>query len=158
MSKITAWLYDLEMRLAARQLNPKRRALASGVSGRTLEVGIGSGQNLPFYQPDARVIGVDPDPGMLARALTRAREAPISVHLLVAKGEALPFRGSSFDAIVVTLALCSVDSQDQVLEEIHRVLKPGGKLHFMEHVRSEASGWARLQDLVTPVWKRVTSG
>jgi ubiquinone/menaquinone biosynthesis C-methylase UbiE len=158
MGKIAAWIYDLQMRLAARQLNPRRRALVRPVLGRALEIGVGTGQNLVFYQPGARVIGIDPDAGMMGRARSRAKGAPVPVHLLAARGEALPFGDGSFDAIVVTLALCSVDSQDEALGEMRRVLKPGGKLHFMEHVRSETAGWARLQDLVTPIWKTVVTG
>lgn len=158
MGKIAAWLYDLEMRLAASQLNPRRQALLRRVTGRTLEIGVGTGQNLGFYAPDSWVAGIDPDVGMLTRALRRAKDASVPVHLLAAKGEALPLRDGSFDVVVVSLVLCSVDSPDQVLEEARRVLRPGGKLHFMEHVRSEAAGWARLQDLVTPVWKTVATG
>ncbi len=158
MSKITAWLYDLEMRMAAGKLDPRRQSLLSDVEGRTLEVGVGTGQNLRFYQPDSWVVGIDPDPDMLGRAQTRVVEAAAPVHLMAAAGESLPFAAGAFDAVVVTLALCSVRSQDQVLREIHRVLKSGGKLHFMEHVRSPGPGWARFQDVVTPAWKKVASG
>lgn len=158
MGKIAAWLYDVEMRLAARQLNPRRQALTSRARGRTLEIGVGTGQNLGFYESGWRVIGIDPDMAMLGRAARRAGETCIPVQLLAAKGEAIPFEDGSFDAVVITLALCSVDSQEQVLVEVRRVLRPGGKLHFMEHVRSDAPGWARLQDLVTPLWKTVATG
>src|SRR2546429_379468 len=130
MGKIAAWLYDLEMRLAAKQLNPRRKALLRPVSGRILEIGVGSGQNLGFYQAGASVVAIDADPGMMARAVPRGRAASIPVHLVAARGEALPFRDASFDAVVVTLALCSVDSPDQALAEMRRVLEPGGKLHF----------------------------
>ena len=158
MGKIAAWLYDLEMRLAAKQLNPRRQALLGAVSGRILEIGVGTGQNLGFYHGGASVVAIDPDSGMMARALPRARATSIPVRLLAARGEALPFRDGVFDSVVVTLALCSVDSQDQVLGEMRRVIEPGGKLYFMEHVRSEATGWGRFQDVVTPVWKTVATG
>jgi len=102
--------------------------------------------------------GIDPDPDILARAQARVAEATAPVRLLAAAGESLPFAAAAFDVVVVTLALCSVASQDHVLREMHRVLKPGGKLHFMEHIRSETTGWARFQDVVTPAWKKVASG
>ncbi len=158
MSKVFACLFDLQMRLAARQLNPRRKSVASGASGRILEVGIGTAQNAPFYSPGTTVVGIDPDPAMLARARRRALEAPAAIELAAAAGEALPFRDATFDSAVLTLMLCSVDSQEDVLREVHRVLKPGGRLHFLEHVRSEAPGWARLQDLLTPVCERVAGG
>ena len=158
MSKLFACLFDLQMRLAARQLNPRRQSVASGASGRILEVGIGTAQNAPFYPPGARVIGVDPEPAMLARARRRAHDAPAAIDLAAAAGEALPFRDGTFDSAVITLVLCSVDSQENALREVHRVLKPGGHLHFLEHVRSEAPGWARVQDALTPVCKRVAGG
>lgn len=158
MGKIAAWLYDLQMRLAARQINPRRQAVAGSASGRVLEIGVGTAQNAPFYRPDATVVGIDPDPAMLARARGRVHEAPASIQLVAAEGEVLPFRDGVFDAAVVTLSLCSVDSQEQALQEVRRVLKPGGRLHFLEHVRSETPGWAFLQDAVTPVWKTVATG
>src|SRR6266542_6535413 len=109
MSKIVAWLYDLEMRLAASKLNPRRQSLLSGVAGRTLEVGVGTGQNARFYQSGSWVVGVDPDPDMLSRAQGRLGEAAVPVRLLAGEGEALPFGDSAFDAVVITLALCSMD-------------------------------------------------
>ena len=155
---LQAWVYDLAMRLAARQLSPRRRAVAGAAKGRVLELGIGTAQNAPFYDAAARVVGVDPDPAMLARARRRITESPARITLVAAAAEALPFGPNSFDDVAVTLALCSVESQEHALRELHRVLKPGGRVHFMEHVRSDRPAWATFQDVVTPFWKVVASG
>ena len=158
MGRLFAALYDLGMWLAGKQLESRRRRVVEGVSGRTLELGIGTAQNARFYPRGAEIIGVDPDPAMLDRAGRRIREAPADLHLVAAAGEALPFRDGSFDDVVVTLALCSVESLDRTLEEARRVLKPGGRLRFFEHVRSESRGWARVQDAVTPAWRVIATG
>jgi ubiquinone/menaquinone biosynthesis C-methylase UbiE len=158
LGEIPAWLYDLQMRLGARQLDPRRRAVAGGANGRILEIGIGTAQNAPFYRASSTVVGIDPDPAMLSRARRRASDAPARIHLLSAVGEALPFRGASFDGAVVTLALCTVESQERSLAEVRRVLKPGAELRFMEHVRSDSPGWAKMQDVATPIWQKVTDG
>lgn len=155
---LQAWLYDIEMRLAARDLNPRRRAIVGAAKGLVLELGIGTAQNAPFYNGDSEVIGIDPDTSMLARARTRVSKGAAHITLIAASGEALPFAQASFDSVVVTLALCSVESQARTLQELHRVLKPGGRLHFMEHVRSDNTRWAAFQDFVTPFWKTVASG
>jgi len=155
---VQAWLYDIEMRLAAGQLNPRRRAVAGGAKGLILELGIGTAQNAAFYDPSSKVVGIDPDHSMLARARKRVGQSAGHISLAAASGEALPFAQDCFDSAVVTLALCSVASQERTLDELHRVLKPGGVLHFMEHVRSDQSGWATFQDVVTPFWKTVASG
>jgi ubiquinone/menaquinone biosynthesis C-methylase UbiE len=157
MPKLVPWLYDLQMGMV-KEIRPRREAVVEHVRGRTLELGIGTGLNLPLYPPGATVVGVDPDPAMLGRARGRAHTAPVPVRLLAAAGEALPLRDGAFDRVVVTLALCSVASPDQALAEIHRVLVSGGHLHFMEHVRSDASGWARLQDLFCPLCRAGCGG
>lgn len=158
MGRLFAQLYDLQMKLLGRRLDSRRRAVVEGVEGRTLELGIGSGLNLPFYRTDATVVGVDPDAAMLRRAASRARDATAAVWLVAAAGEALPFGAGAFDEVVITLALCSVESPERALAEAHRVLKPGGRLRFLEHVRSESQGWARVQDALAPVWGAIAGG
>src|SRR5436309_3573611 len=105
MGSVKATIYDLMMRMARKQLEPRRRQVVAAASGTTLELGIGTGQNLRFYPSGTRVFGVDPDRGMLDRAVERGRETPAAVHFVAASGEALPFRDACFDEVVVTLVL-----------------------------------------------------
>ncbi|MCZ2075896.1 MAG: class I SAM-dependent methyltransferase [Bryobacterales bacterium] len=131
-----------------------RRQLVHGVSGRTLEVGCGTGRNLPLYSSTAQVIGLDPDHAALARARQRSSAIP----LVVGNVEALPFRADAFDTVVSSLVFCSVDDPRRGLQEIRRVLRSGGELRMLEHVRARSPAWAALQDRLQPLWTRVTGG
>ncbi|HZT08405.1 MAG TPA: class I SAM-dependent methyltransferase [Chloroflexota bacterium] len=158
MGKLKAALYDLLMRPAGAKLDLMRREVVSIASGRVLELGVGTGLNLRFYQPGSHVIAIDPDIAMLDRARSRADASPARVHLLVGAGESLPFRDETFDEAVATLVFCTVPSPARSLAEIRRVLKPGGRMRFMEHVRSSDPRWAHVQDFVTPVWRAMNDG
>jgi len=158
VGKLKAALYDLLMRPAGAKLDLMRREVVSIASGRVLELGVGTGLNLRFYQPGSHVIAIDPDIAMLDRARSRADASPARVHLLVGAGESLPFRDETFDEAVATLVFCTVPSPARSLAEIRRVLKPGGRMRFMEHVRSSDPRWAHVQDFVTPVWRAMNDG
>lgn len=158
MGKLGAAFYDFLMWLGARRLGPLRRTVVGEAKGRVLELGVGTGLNVPFYPAAARVVGAEPDLAMLGRARRRAAAGPPRSYLVAAVGEALPFLDGSFDEVVVTLVFCSVRSTQQTLAEIRRVLKPAGSLRFLEHVRSDRAGWARFQDAVTPLWRTVANG
>jgi SAM-dependent methyltransferase len=148
------WLYDLSVSLLERLgLRSWRRWLAGGARGLTLDLGSGTGRNLPLLPPGTRAVALDPHPDALARA---RRKAP-GVPAVVARAEALPFRGGAFDTVVSGLVLCSVDDPDAALAEIRRVLRPGGTLRLLEHVR-HAGVRGALQDLVQPAWTVVTGG
>jgi SAM-dependent methyltransferase len=146
------WLYDLGLAFAEwRGLGRWRTWLARGATGRTLDLGTGTGRNLPLLGPGARAVGVDPHADALARARRRG------IPLVVARAEALPFRTGAFDTVVVGLVLCSVEDPDAALAEVRRVLRPGGALRLLEHVR--AGGLlGRLQDLAQPAWTAFTGG
>ncbi len=133
----------------------RRAALVGPAAGRVLEVGVGTGLTLPYYRQAVEVVGVDPNPAMLERARARAAEAAAPVALEVARAEALPFEAGRFDTVVVSLVLCSVEDPAAAAREVRRVLKPGGELRVLEHVRAPGRCLARLQDLVTPLWRRV---
>jgi ubiquinone/menaquinone biosynthesis C-methylase UbiE len=149
------WLYDLGMALAdARGLGRWRRWLVGGAAGRVLEVGCGTGRNLPLYPPSARPVAVDPEWENLLRARRRAPAVP----LVQARAEALPFCGGAFETAVASLVFCSVDDPGAGLAEVRRVLAPGGALRMIEHVRARRPWAARLQDLVQPLWTRATGG
>jgi ubiquinone/menaquinone biosynthesis C-methylase UbiE len=122
-----------------------------------LELGVGTGLNLPLYPPEVgEVTGIDPDESMLRQAGRRADRAAVPVRLVPAPAEELPFEAAGFDAVVVTLALCTIPEPGIALREARRVLKPGGEFRALEHVRVEGIG--RLQEVATPVWKRVAGG
>jgi len=149
------WLYDLGMVASeATGFARWRRWLVAGARGRVLEVGCGTGRNLPLHPAGAEVTAVDPHPENLARARRRRPSA----RLLLAKAEALPFPDASFDTVLLSLVLCSVEEPAAALREVHRVLAPGGTLRAIEHVRATAPWRARLQDAVQPSWTRVSGG
>lgn len=131
-----------------------RDALSRDLTGEVLEVGVGTGRQLLHHPPGARVTAVDPDAAAIRRA---ARRAP-GVRLLVARAEALPFPDDAFDAVVFALVLCTVDDPPRALREARRVLRPGGRLRVLEHVRSPHPAIARAQAFANPVWGRLAGG
>jgi ubiquinone/menaquinone biosynthesis C-methylase UbiE len=139
-------------------LRKQRLRLAAAATGRVVEVGAGTGWNLPLYRNAAEVVAVEPDPHMLRRARKRVGKSPAPTRLVEADGQDLPFGDGEFDSAVVSLSLCTIPDPAAALAEIHRVLRPGGTLVFLEHTRSPKPRAARLQDRVTPVWRRVAGG
>jgi ubiquinone/menaquinone biosynthesis C-methylase UbiE len=124
-----------------------REALLPRINGEVLEIGGGTGANLPYYgQGVASLTVTEPSKPMIGRLQRRINEFAPRAKLLRAPAEDLPFEDDSFDAVVSTLVLCSVDDQPRAMRELHRVLRPGGRLVFMEHIRSEEERVARLQD------------
>ena len=155
-----ARLYDPLMHLPENLgLRSLRREVLRGVRGRVLELGIGTGTNLPLYPPTVeRVIGIDPDESMLGRAQRRARKTSFPVELILATAEELPFEDERFDAVISTLVFCTVADPPTALKEVQRVLKSGGEFRLLEHVKAtqERIGW--LQEKATPLWKHVAGG
>jgi ubiquinone/menaquinone biosynthesis C-methylase UbiE len=130
--------YDREADMTERWLfgTEHRRWACSKATGDTLEVGIGTGLNLPHYPPNLRITGADLSPDMLAMAVKRAKELRLRIRLTEADAEHLPFADRSFDTVVCTYALCSVRHVAAVIAEMHRVLRPGGRLILVDHIRS----------------------
>jgi ubiquinone/menaquinone biosynthesis C-methylase UbiE len=161
MGFYSRWVFPrvLDLVMQQKQMIPFRERIGKAASGCVLDVGIGSGLNLPFYgnQID-RVVGVDPSPELLRFAEERARESSNSVELLRGSGEALPIEDHSIDTAVVTFTLCSVDNAAATLAEIRRVLRPNGTLLFAEHGRAPEAGVAWWQDRLTPAWSRIAGG
>ncbi|MBD0290243.1 MAG: class I SAM-dependent methyltransferase [Thermoleophilia bacterium] len=148
-------LYDACARLADRKgLAELRRRAVAGLGGRVLEVGAGTGLNLPHYRRAERVVAVEPDRGMATRLRRRAARAPVPVQLVEARAEELPFPDGTFDHVVLTLVLCSVADPARALEEARRVLRPGGSVTFVEHVRGQGR-LGRWQDRLTPLHRRL---
>src|SRR5512136_682018 len=135
-------------------LGPWRRWLAEGVRGRTLDLGCGTGRNLPLLPPGSRAVGVDP----CHESLVRARRRHPAALLVRARAEALPFRDGAFDTVVSGLVFCSVTDPAAALSEIRRVLAPGGVLRMLEHVRSHHRLRGAIQDWIQPAWTAVSGG
>jgi ubiquinone/menaquinone biosynthesis C-methylase UbiE len=149
-----ARVWDCVVRLGGPPEQRHRDELIRGLAGRVLEIGAGTGLNLPRYGEAARVVAVEPEPTMARMASVRGREAAAHVEVLRGVAEALPFRDDAFDAVAACYVLCSVADPASALAELRRVLRPGGPLRVYEHVRSGDPRWARVQDLITPVWHR----
>lgn len=138
----------------------QRQKLVPSATGDVLEVGIGSGLNLPFYDADrvSRVWGLDPSEAITRRALPAAEAAPFDVELVHAGAEDIPFESDRFDTVVLTYTLCSIPDPVPALREMARVLAPGGRLLFCEHGLAPDPGVHRWQRWVNPVWRRLGGG
>jgi ubiquinone/menaquinone biosynthesis C-methylase UbiE len=142
-----------------RRLLPLRERQVAQAQGRVLEIGIGSGLNLPFYRRDIEaVIGIDPSLELLAMARRHTAWLHFPVKLLHGPAEALPLEDHSVDSVVITWTLCSVAEPGRVLTEARRVLQPGGALIFVEHGQAPEVGVRRWQDRLTPLWRRLAGG
>jgi ubiquinone/menaquinone biosynthesis C-methylase UbiE len=146
--KFFALTYDRQMAKTEKAgLRALRERLLAGASGDVVEIGGGTGLNLPWYGPDVRSLTItEPEPPMLRHLERRVGEHRPSATVLRAPAEDLPFENQTFDVAVSTLVLCGVDDQPRALRELRRVLRPGGRLIFIEHLRAEDPALARLQD------------
>jgi ubiquinone/menaquinone biosynthesis C-methylase UbiE len=136
-----------------------RDALVGDLSGEVIEIGAGTGLNFAHYPTGAHVFASDVDPLMLAGAIPRAKEALAAVEPLVGDAMRLPFASRSADVVVIGLMLCSVPDPSAALGEARRILRPGGRVRFMEHIRA-ANGTVRgrIQDAINPAWRVVSGG
>jgi ubiquinone/menaquinone biosynthesis C-methylase UbiE len=150
-------LIDLSMRNKC--LRPYRERVAGAAEGRVLDVGIGSGLNLPFYGQRAReVLGLDPSPRLLTRAQDEAQHMQVPAHLLEGSAECIPLADRSVDTVVMTWTGCSIPDIRAALREMRRVLSHGGRLLFVEHGRAPEPGVARWQERLDPLWLRFSGG
>jgi len=140
-------------------LRDTRRQVLAGARGRTIDLGAGTGANLELY-PDAvtELVLSEPDPHMVKRLRPRLAESSVPAELVEAPAERLPFEDSSFDTAVFTLVLCTVPDPQAALAEVARILKPGGRLLFVEHVRAPEPGLARWQDRLEAPWRFFADG
>lgn len=140
-------------------LRERREQLLSQAHGRVLEIGGGTGANLPFYGEDVEELVItEPEEPMARRLDKKLTGYPRPVRSVRAPAEELPFEDGSFDVVVATLVLCTVDDPDRALQEARRVLKPGGRLLFIEHVRADDPKLARWQDRLNGFQKRFACG
>ena len=140
-------------------LMDKRRELLLPIEGEVLEIGFGTGLNIPFYGNVDVLYALEPNPDIYHLAVERVQHAPFHVRHVQAHAEKLPFADQSLDHVVSTWTLCSIARLDQALAEIYRVLKPTGTLHLVEHVKHPNSVKIQsLQTLLTPIQKRIGDG
>jgi len=157
---VFAAMYDRMMRRGEeRSMGRRRSGLVAKASGRTLEIGAGTGANLSYY-PDAvqELILAEPFEPMRRRLERKLADSSRSAQTLDASAEALPVQSESIDTVVSTLVLCTVDFPDAALAEVARVLRPGGQLLFIEHVRSHSPRMARWQDRLQTPWRHFGAG
>jgi SAM-dependent methyltransferase len=159
-SPVFAALYDPFLWLGERAgMGARRRELLTRVRGRTLEIGSGTGLNLRHYPEHVDdLVLAEPDPSMRRRLEDAVRTGGRAARVIDARAEALPVPDGSIDTVVSTLVLCTVDAPDAALREIARVLRPGGQLLFLEHVRSDSPTLARWQDRLAGPWQRFAEG
>ncbi len=155
---ILPWLIDIACGLP--MVQARRRALVPQARGRVLEIGMGTGRNLPFYDRTrlTQLVGVDPALQMHRLARHRSEKAGIEVELVGLSAERLPLPDDSFDTVVCTYTLCSIPDPVAALHEVRRVLKPGGRFLFCEHGRSPDPALARWQDRIEPFWMPLAGG
>jgi ubiquinone/menaquinone biosynthesis C-methylase UbiE len=140
-------------------LRAHRQVLLAKASGKVLEIGGGTGANLPFYGSGVESLTItEPSEPMARRLERRLDQHQVPAEVVRAPAEELPFESGSFDAAVSTLVLCTVSDQERALGELRRVLRPGGRLLFIEHVRSESVRLARWQERLNPVQRVIGCG
>jgi ubiquinone/menaquinone biosynthesis C-methylase UbiE len=147
-------LCDLAMR--NRQLLPYRKRVAGAAQGRVLEIGAGSGLNLPFYTAAREVLALEPSPRLIA--IARCSTTDIPVRFIEGSAEALPLDDGAVEAVVTTWTLCTIPRADVALREMRRVLRQGGRLLFVEHGLAPDANVARWQNRLTPLWSRIVGG
>jgi ubiquinone/menaquinone biosynthesis C-methylase UbiE len=155
--QIVPLLINLTMR--RRDLAAYRSRVVPAADGRVLEIGIGSGLNLPFYSRNVeRLIGLDPSAKLLSMVRRSQKRNSSSAELIEGSAEAIPLENSSIDTVVTTWTLCSIPDVGRALREMRRLLRPSGRLLFIEHGLAPEPNVRWWQDRLTPVWKRVGGG
>ena len=148
----------LNFAMKAPAMENLREQLVPLAEGKVLEVGIGSGLNLPFYRDDVNVTGVDPSPELQVYARQIAKKRGMKVAFLTQGGESLPINDNAFDSVVMTWTLCTIPKPDLALAEIKRVLKPGGKIIFAEHGEAPDEEVRKWQNRIDPIWQMIAGG
>ncbi len=155
--RILPHVINLAMR--NRELTPYRERLISHARGRVLEIGIGSGLNLPLYEEGVEeILGLDPAARLISMAQHAANHCKIPVTLITGSAQAIPIDRSSIDTVVTTWTLCSIPDAAAALQDMRRVLKPGGQLLFVEHGLAPEPAVCKWQNRLTPLWKKIGGG
>jgi len=157
--RIHAWVLANLGHRYERMVADRKRRLLTGLGDSVLEIGPGTGPNLRYYASGIHWLGVEPNPYMVPHLKAAAEQAGLEVDIRSGAAEQLPAGDDSIDTVVSTLVLCSVDDPETVLREVYRVLKPGGRFLFLEHVAAPPGTFLRrVQSFIRPVWKRIGDG
>ncbi len=148
----------IQMSMKQEHFEPYRRRAVGVARGRILEIGVGSGLNLPLYQSGSHVVGLDPSATLLAMAREARGDRSQTIELIEGSAESIPLPDHDFDTVVTTWTMCSIPDLQRALAEVRRVLKVDGKLVFAEHGRAPEPSVVRWQNALTPVWKRIGGG
>ena len=157
---LLAKIYDTALAPVERWgLRDQRRRLIDGLTGRIVEIGAGTGLNIPLYPATANEIhALEPDSHMVERLMEKTGDSPVPLYLYRGDAHDLPFSDGVFDTAIITFALCTIPEPVRALDEAHRVVRPGGTLRFLEHIRSPNAHTARWQDRINPMWGKVSGG
>ena len=141
-------------------VSKQREKVVPFASGVVLEIGIGSGLNIPFYNPDkvSKIIGVDPDEHIWKRSQKRRAASPLEIERIGLSGEDIPLQDNMADSVVVTYSLCTIPDPIKALGEMKRILKPGGKILFTEHGKAPDAKVHRWQNRIDPIWGKLAGG
>ena len=151
--------YCIDFTMSGSDLSEYRQQLLADVSGNILEIGFGTGLNLPYYPDEVnKITTIDPNPGMLRKARSRIETSGITVDCKVLNGESIPIADAEFDSVVCTWTLCSIPRVDKAIAEIYRLLKPKGKFFFIEHGLSRDDSIQVWQNRLTPIQKIIADG
>ncbi|MDC0664317.1 class I SAM-dependent methyltransferase [Marinobacter sp. SS21] len=152
--------YIIDKACSVGQVMKLRSQVVPQARGVVLEVGMGSGINLEFYNPDhtTLVYGLEPSEGMRRKARSNLAKSPVKVEWLGLPGEQIPLKDESVDTVLLTFTLCTIPDWLSALRQMHRVLKPDGVLLFLEHGQSPDTGVHKWQDRITPTWKKIAGG
>ncbi len=159
MGRLFPTLYDFCMKpLEKRKFTTIRRHLLIKASGKILELGSGTGVNFPLYQDAQSITAIEPNPNMTDRANANKAQAKVPFEIVQASAEKLPFEDNTFDTAVATLVFCTIPDAEKALLEMKRVCKPNGTILMFEHVKMRNPFFSRLQDWLTPTWKKICDG
>lgn len=148
----------IQMSMNQAHFEPYRRRVTSTAGGRVLEIGVGSGLNLPLYPADTHIVGLDPSPKLLSMARAVVADRSRSIELVEGTAESIPLPDQCVDTVVTTWTMCSIPDLPTALAEVRRVLKADGRLLFAEHGLSKEASVVRWQNHLTPIWKRIGGG
>jgi len=150
----------LDKACGVKPISKQREKVVPLAEGIVLEIGIGSGQNLPFYNPEkvSKIIGVDPDEHIWKRSAERRAASSIAVERIGLSGEEIPLEKNTADTVVVTYSLCTIPDAVKALYEMKRILKPGGKILFSEHGKAPDTKVHKWQNRIDPLWGKIAGG